>query len=43
MRKALLIGINDYPKEHKLTGCVEDINMVKAAIEKMEMVLQTLM
>lgn len=34
MRKALLIGINDYPKEHKLTGCVEDINMVKAAIEK---------
>lgn len=34
MRKALLIGINDYPAGNELTGCVEDINSVKAAIER---------
>lgn len=34
MRKALLIGINDYPAENELTGCIEDINKVKAAIER---------
>ena len=33
MKRALLIGINDYPG-NELKGCVEDINGVKAAIEK---------
>ena len=33
MRRALLIGINDYPG-NELKGCVEDINHVRAAIEK---------
>lgn len=33
MKRALLIGINDYPN-NELQGCVEDINQVKAAIEK---------
>ena len=33
MKKALLIGINDYPEGNELYGCVEDINLVKAAIE----------
>lgn len=33
MKKALLIGINDYPG-NELHGCIEDINQVKAAIEK---------
>ena len=32
--KALLIGINDYPEGNELTGCIEDINSVKAAIER---------
>lgn len=30
MKKALLIGINDYPEGNELTGCIEDINSVKA-------------
>lgn len=34
MKKALLIGINDYPEGNELTGCIEDINSVKAAIER---------
>ncbi len=34
MKKALLIGINDYPAGNELTGCIEDINNVKAAIER---------
>ena len=33
MKRALLIGINDYPG-NELKGCVEDINCVKAAIER---------
>ncbi|MBR4793343.1 MAG: caspase family protein [Bacteroidaceae bacterium] len=33
MKRALLIGINNYPG-HELKGCVEDIQQVKAAIEK---------
>lgn len=33
MKKALLIGINDYPNGNKLNGCIEDITKVKAAIE----------
>ena len=33
MKRALLIGINNYPGS-ELSGCVEDINQVKAAIEK---------
>lgn len=33
MKRALLIGINNYPG-NPLKGCVEDINQVKAAIEK---------
>lgn len=28
MRRALLIGINDYPTPHGLCGCVEDINLL---------------
>ena len=32
MKKALLIGINDYPAGNELTGCIEDINNVKTAI-----------
>ena len=34
MKKALLIGINDYPDGNELTGCIEDINNVRAAIER---------
>ena len=34
MKKALLIGINNYPDGHKLAGCVEDINRLKSAIER---------
>lgn len=34
MKKALLIGINKYPTGYELTGCIEDINNVKAAIER---------
>ena len=34
MKKALLIGINDYPGCNKLQGCIEDINQVKAVIER---------
>ena len=34
MKKALLIGINDYPAGNELRGCIEDINSVKAAIER---------
>ena len=34
MKKALLIGINDYPLGNKLTGCIEDINNVKSALER---------
>lgn len=33
MKRALLVGINNYPGS-ELNGCVEDINQVKAAIEK---------
>lgn len=34
MKKALLIGINNYPGDNKLQGCIEDINQVKVAIER---------
>ena len=34
MKKALLIGINNYPVGNELTGCIEDINNVKAVIER---------
>ena len=34
MKKALLIGINDYPAGNELRGCIGDINSVKAAIER---------
>lgn len=34
MKKALLIGINNYPGGNKLKGCIEDINQVKAVIER---------
>lgn len=34
MRRALLIGINDYPKPHQLLGCVEDIENLSSAIER---------
>lgn len=32
MRKALLIGINNYPGELRLSGCIEDIHCLKSAI-----------
>lgn len=34
MRKALLIGINNYPDGHKLKGCIEDINCLEKAIAR---------
>ena len=34
MKKALLIGINDYPDDNQLAGCVEDINSLKSVIER---------
>lgn len=34
MKKALLIGINNYPNGNQLTGCVEDINSLKSVIER---------
>lgn len=34
MKKALLIGINSYPAGNELTGCIEDINQVKSAIDR---------
>ena len=34
MRRALLIGINDYPGDLRLSGCVEDIHCLKNAIER---------
>lgn len=34
MKKALLIGINNYPDGNELSGCVEDINCLKSAIER---------
>lgn len=34
MRKALLIGINNYPGELRLSGCIEDIHCLKSAIER---------
>ena len=33
MKRALLIGINEYPDEYKLTGCIEDIDNLADAIE----------
>ncbi len=42
MKKALLIGINDYPEGNELTGCIEDINSVKAALNDMVTDLLTL-
>lgn len=34
MKKALLIGINAYPNNNKLYGCLEDIEHVRKVIEK---------
>ena len=34
MKKALLNGINDYPEGNELTGCIEDIYSIEAAIER---------
>lgn len=34
MKKALLIGINNYPCGNELHGCIEDIQQVRKAIEK---------
>lgn len=34
MKKALLIGINNYPDGNELSGCIEDINCLKSAIER---------
>ena len=32
MKKALLIGVNEYPNGNELFGCVEDINCVNEVI-----------
>lgn len=34
MKKALLIGINDYPRGNELYGCLEDIANVKEVLER---------
>lgn len=34
MKKALLIGINNYPNGNELKGCIEDIYCLKSAIER---------
>lgn len=34
MRRALLIGINNYPGDLRLGGCIEDIHCLKSAIER---------
>ena len=34
MRRALLIGINNYPGTLRLGGCIEDIHCLKDAIER---------
>lgn len=34
MRRALLIGINNYPDDLRLSGCIEDIHCLKSAIER---------
>lgn len=34
IKKALLVGINDYPNGNELEGCVEDINNLKKVIER---------
>ena len=36
MRKALLIGINDYPNPYELLGCVNDIETVAPLLERNE-------
>lgn len=36
MRRALLIGINEYPGRLRLQGCIEDIHSLKKAIERNE-------
>ena len=33
-RKALLIGIDDYPGENKLNGCLADVKSIKSVLEK---------
>nr|WP_315138040.1 caspase family protein [uncultured Capnocytophaga sp.] len=34
MKKALLIGINDYPKGYELKGCVNDVKTLKLLLER---------
>ena len=34
MKKALLIGINDYPNGNKLSGCIEDIHCLQNVLSK---------
>lgn len=34
MRKALLIGINDYPAGYKLSGCVNDIHLLEPLLSR---------
>lgn len=36
MRRALLIGINNYPAGYKLLGCIEDINAMVSMLERNE-------
>lgn len=37
MKKALLIGINDYPCGNELHGCVEDVKSLHSVLERNEM------
>lgn len=34
MKKALLIGINNYPQGNQLMGCLEDINCVEEVLAR---------
>lgn len=34
MRKALLIGINDYPGKYKLHGCINDVNALEPLLKR---------
>lgn len=33
-KRALLIGINNYPDPYKLRGCIEDIHSLEAVLKK---------
>lgn len=33
-RRALLIGIDEYPDPNKLNGCTNDVDIIKSVLEK---------